>query len=685
MLKNRGCGPLYRSKEYRGHARNKRFNNAVVLLEHEGQVRNYLKRFKQEKGQKLIIAASPFAIYELDKRGLPYRILEDYYDPKELYKLGISNYKKVENLSNIVDGRIQNACPAIAELDIRPALFSFYHLKIIYDAATIRLFQLSKLIDAENPDTLYVYNSERYPFGISEMAPYLLFDNRESIYARLLACEGWGVPVVMLPRVSRPEDPDFLKKPQPEAKTLRKRVMWGLRRYPRLFDLAAEVQTRGWRELFRGLKSYPRVNKGTPVILFGAGYNWDDCREELQSVGIDPRFIRIWDNPRYWIDTQTLGKPSAGALTGAWKELQTDEEFRKFFVWRNVDFFPVLEARLRFLVERLTSACLNVYEETAKTIKNRKVRAFLAPGLASCTSRSAALAAQNSNIPVVTWQHGSYGYMDYPITVYNDLMGSDVHFVFGDGVVDKYAKTAERLGTQLVAVGSSSLENLFQMSPLNKVKKIVKLTPGKKVVLYTSTTFYQNHLCVSFPPPFSDNHLWYTQRAILEGLAKHSDYTIVVKTHPSRMHRESPMHLYAKENRFENIQFIKDECTFTDLLPIADLFVIDFPSTTIMEVLTTSKPIFVYTGHLRLDARALKLLERRAFCYPELKSFVDALDKYLSTGKIDKRVNLNDKSFLKAYGISSQEAGSRTRAAKTLKQIIRAPKGNMNLISDSLT
>lgn len=653
----------FSSKKHGEAAKNKHLKKTVILLEHERQVKNCLKRLEEIKGQKLIIALSPFAMYELDKRGLSYKIPEDYYNPKELYKLGLDNYKKVEEICDVIDKKIQSACPTIAELGIKPALFSFYHLKIIYDAATIRLFQLSKLIKAENPDILHVYNGKRCHFGISEMAPCLFFDNRESIYARLLACEGWSMPVIVLHYVPQPEDFDVLKKSREN------RLMQWLRRHPRLFDLAAETQRRGLRGFFNRLRDTLRAGKDQ-VLLFGEGYNWDDCREELQSVGIDPIFTRMQDNLEYWISDKFSSKVDAGALCNVWEGLRIDDKFHKFFIWGNVDFFPVLEERLRFLIKRLTPTCLNAYEETAETIKNRKVKALLAPNFVSCTSRSASQAARNSNIPVITWQHGSYGYMNYPMAIYNDLMSSDVHFVFGEEVVNKYTKVARRLGTRLVATGSPPLETLFQMPTPNKVKKIVKLTQGKKVVLYAATNFYQNNLYISFPPPYSDNEIWYTQRTILDVLAKHNDYATIVKTHPNPIYRDSPMRLYSKENKFENCQFVRAEYAFTDLLPIADLLVIDIPSTTLLQALTTSKPIFVYTGHLHLDAQAQKMLERRAFCYRDLKSLADALDKYLSEGKIDKRVSLNDKKFLKAYGISSQEKGSGLRAAKMLKKIM---------------
>lgn len=669
MLKMRVLDPSDNSKKYRGDTKNKHFKKTVILLEHEGQVKNCLKRFKEIKGQKLIIALSPFAMYELGKQNIPYKTPEDYYDPQELYKLGIDNHQKVEDLCDIVDERIQNACPAVAKLGIRPALFSFFLLKIIYDVTTTRLFQLSRLIDAENPDALYIYDSKRYPFGTSEMAPYIFLDNRESIYARLLACDGWGVPVAVLPYVPHPEDSDVFKKTN-SSKTLERKMLWWLQRHPKLLDLAAETRKRGWRGLFGGLKSYLRADKDIEVLLFGPGYNWDDCREQLRSVGIDPVFTRIHDDLEYWMSDQFSDKVDANALLNAWKGLRTYDKFRKFFIWGNVDFFPIVEDRLQFLVERLTPACLKAYEETAKIVKKGNIKAFLTSTFARCTYHSAAQAARNYGIPVVIWQHGSYGYMDYSMAIYNDIMSSDVHFVFGDGVVNKYAKAARRFGTRLVAIGSSSLESLYRTPRSNKAKQTVRLTPGKKVVLYITTHFSQNHLYLSIPPPFSDNHFWCTQRTILDVLAKHDDYTIVVKTFPNPTYRDPPLRSYARENNFVNCQFIMSECTFTDLLSITDLLVIDFPTTTLLEALTTSKTIFVYTGHLYIDAKARKLLERRAFCYQELKSFTDALNKYLSEGKIDRKINLNDKKFLEAYGVGPHGIGSAIRAAKTLKQII---------------
>lgn len=637
----------------------------VILLEHEGQVKNCLKRIKNIKGQKLLIASSPFAMHELDKQDFPYNILEDYYDPKELYKLEMNNLQKVENLCDMIDNGIHDVCSPIAKAGITPAMFSFLGVKVLYDTVMTRLFQLFKLIEAENPVALLAYAGEYYPLRTA-----LGFNHRESIYARLLALPGWRLQIKRLPYVPYPEGPHVQKKTYQKFKKL----MWWLQGHPKLFDLAVEYDRCGWFGLFNRLKSYPRADKSVEILLFGQGFSWDRCRGQLQSVGIDPIFSRVRDNLEYWMGGQFANGVDVDALSNVWEGLRKNDKFREFFIWNKIDFFPVLDDYLRFLVEQLTPACLNAYEKTCEILKKRKIKAFLAPVFDSCTSHSAARAARNLSIPVIVWQHGAYGPVNHPLANYTDLMSSDILFLFGEGTVDRFKEPAKRFNVLLVSVGSALLDDvpqILQPSKAKKVKKVVKLDARKKVVLYALPPFTQDSQGICTYPPRSDNLKWRAQRAVLDVLGKHHNYTVIVKLKQIKT-RFPPMSSYVREKKFENCQIVKAECTFTDLLQIADLVVLMFPGMTLLESLMTTKPIFVYTGDLHLDSRAQKLLERRAYCYQETKNLTNDLDKYLSTGKIDKDVDLNDKEFVKFYGTSSAGRGSGARVAKILKKIMEA-------------
>ncbi len=641
---------------------------ALILLEHEGQVTHCLEWLDEMKGHKQFIALSPFVMHELDKQGIPYKIPEDYYTHQEFSQSGISSYQKVENICQIIDKTLQKACPALQDLGIKPALFNFYYQKMLYETTIVRLFQLFKITDTEKPDVVFIYGSDSYPFGISAEAAYTSFDNRESIYARILALDGWNMPVVILPGVQYPENaPAQGKDIQGIPNKLRVRVVEWLQAHPKLLALALAVQRWEWRGLFGRLKWYLQANKSTPVLLFGAGYNWEDCWQELRAAGISPVF-RMDDDLGHWLGEPPSEGVNCEDLLNSWEELIADGEFRRFFVWKDIDFFPVVEDRLRFLVERLTLACLKAYEEASGLLKNKGIKLVLGSTFSTCTSRSVSQAARNMNIPVVTWQHGAYGVKYSPIFHYLDLTGSNVHFVFGEGIVEYFTESAKRFGARLVPVGSASLDVLTRKHQSARVSRYIRLNQEKKVVVYVTTNLHQNDFYIrrhDLPMP-SDNHNWRRQQAILDTLGNYGDYTIIIKEFPSLFGRDAPLRSYATEKSFENCQFIKNECSFADLLSVADAIVMDACSTPLLQALTTSKPIFVYSGPY-IGEQFQRLLGQRASCYQDFRSFLQAIDRFLSGGVMD--VDLNDTEFLRKYG--THEGASGLRAAEALNEIIQ--------------
>jgi hypothetical protein len=636
----------------------------LILLEFPEQVKDCFEWIEEIQIEKKIIVLSPFAMNEMGD--LPFNIIEDYYDLQELYCMGISNYQKVENLCEIIDANVQQSCPLLKELNITPSLFSFLDLKVVYDAATIRIFQLRKLIDAEKPDFIFFYGTEKYPFGIHKEAPYLFFNNKESIYSHLLALDCWKVPVVMLPAV--PQMGDFYvgkENDQHIINILKQKVAWWLRFHPELLEIVINIKNNRWIEVYNGLKSHLTKNKSLPVLLIGGVYNWDDAISEIQSIKVGPIF-RVEDVLKYRMNSRIYPDLDLNAVIRGWEKLKADNKFRDFFLFNDVDFFTVIEERFQFLIEHLIHACVNAYTETDFFLKEKNIKAIISSALVSCLENSMARAAHNAHIPVITWQHGSYGFHDSPIIIYTDLKNSNYHFVFGNGVEERYSTQSERCGTELIPIGSASLDKLSQKS------KDLKLNcKEKKIVLYVLVnTFCENHLYISWEPPWSDNILWRSQMAILDVLGEHNDNTVIIKKLSSPLHRENPVCQYIEKKKYKNCQIIANESRFVDLLSKADIIVIDFPTTPLLESLTTSKPIFLYTGLLKIDDYAEQLLKQRVFCYKELPAFCESISKFLETGRIIDPVDYNNTEFLKRYGTHLNDGKSSIRAAQTLKDIV---------------
>jgi len=634
---------------------------SMILLENDGHVNDCISWINEISGEKIIIALTPYAMYELDKYNITYNIPEDYYDPEELYQMGFDNFKKVEDLCNLIDTEIQQNCPDFAELNLKPAMFSFYHLKIICDAITIRVFQLSKIIDTEKPCDVYFYDSAKYPFGAYESAPYLLFNQMESLYSQLLLLGEWNIKLKLLPHLPQyRSDPSKTNNQNIFAKFEKYLSMW-LIGHPELYDFALTHKKTGFIGSVHWLKKNLHQTKDLPVLLCGAGYNWDDCNEGLHAEGIAPVY-RILDD-FHWLDKAT--KQDLNNLHAVWSRLQGNSELRSLFIFHNIDFYPLVEERLEFLVKQMSIACLITVQDVMNLIAKKNIKAVIASTFSTCAGHSAAQAAHNSKIPVITWQHGGYGAMDrHPFVNYFDLINSDAHFVFGDGVIDSYIKDAKRYETKLIAVGSSSLECINYGNTVERGNATLK--EGRKI-LYVTSSYIQNNLNISSFPPTSDVLFWRTQKTIVDVLGKYDTHSVTIKLHPSNIGTH-PLQSYVVDRGYNHFKFIQGVKSFEELLLTADALVIDLPFTTILQALTTKKPIFVYTGHVYYNKNAQKLLSKRAICCNNLNEFLCKLDKYLTDNVY--KADLYDNEFLEMYGIVYNECLPTKRAPKELKEII---------------
>lgn len=630
-----------------------------ILLENESQVKNYMELQSGDCIGK-IVALSPFAAYELENKGISYSLIEDFYDENELYELGINNYAKMESICKIIDAELKkNIFP---EQDISPALFNYYTLKLIYDSITIRLFQLSRLIHNELPDKLMIYESTISPLNTDGSS--LLFDNEESIYSHLLSLTGWDVHIEILSE-SINRNVIFGKKKYFFERTLKSYLEALFYNNPSFYELATIVKHKKSGELVPFIKNIFNRKKGS-VLMLDAGYNWNACTHGFKEIGLNTIY-RIPNDIEYWSTKNNKTKLSVNIFN----DLKENHTFRDFFTCGGIDFFPLIETRLYYLITHLTFISINAYRDFKRILIEKDIRVVLASTLSTCVQQSFAKAAHSLNIPIVAWQHGNYGYYDQPMIVYKDIAPVDYLFLFGEGVRKKYEKEAKKYNCTLIPIGSILVEQIPERT--NQVDIVKNIgDPYKKNVLFVVTNYYQNDLYITSPPPYSDNKFWEIQKSVLDTFSKYDEYNFIIKLHPSSRYRESPMLRYVEENGIENIRFLKDEYTFIDLLSIADLIIIDFPSTTLLQSLTTKKPLIVYDGHNPIDKEARILLKHRASCYSSNEEFIDAVNDYLFSGKVYDDINLDDNRFLELYGTGYNDESTMERAIIELEKILKS-------------
>ena len=121
---------------------------------------------------------------------------------------------------------------------------------------------------------------------------------------------------------------------------------------------------------------------------------------------------------------------------------------------------------------------------------------------------------------------------------------------------------------------------------------------------------------------------------------------------------------------------IVENIRVTDLVWAVDSIIVDHPSTALLEVLMTNKPLLVYADKhsLRMFDEAKALLRKRATLVETTEEFVAQVEVFLKDGKFAE-LSEPDDAFLSAYGTHLSDGLSAMRAANAIETIVRPNSG----------
>ena len=180
---------------------------------------------------------------------------------------------------------------------------------------------------------------------------------------------------------------------------------------------------------------------------------------------------------------------------------------------------------------------------------------------------------------------------------------------------------------------------------------------------YNSTTFDSTEIC---------DHFWFVQKNMLDFTKNHSNVPFVFKFHPAD-NKGEPARSYARMHKVNNVQFIVKEETIQDLIPKAQVIIIDFVSTSVLEAFLSDKPVFIYTGMYMMDNFPLTLLKKRAFLYDNFTTLLNDLERFMIIGSAafaqEHDVDYHNTDFIQSFGTHLHDSNSAKRAAEIIKNI----------------
>ena len=627
----------------------------LILVEHEEQVKDVLQH--RWTDNPVYVAVGPGAMFELEQRQVPFTIPEDYYRPRDLSIIGKESRSRVQKICSTIDGLLGESVSEVKSLGITPTLFCFHPLTMVMDVLAVRILQIKRLISEIHPQLVTAHSSPDYPLATYNIG----FDNRESLYGRLLSLSGWEVDVNLLAEVAMPED-GARQRDAVIDKYVKKPIM----KSSLLYDAAMKWRYLGWNSL-KQLGSHFSKKTAFAVCVYGGGYNWFNLARHLARGGIRIDFLPVELNcPK----KQIIGEEKQGYLV---KELEENLPFRNLFVREGIDIYPLMKQRIAFLVRDNVDQVINTHEAASQFFEKRGISALLTSVKGRAIDYAICVAARHNNTPVFNWQHGAVGYYQHHTLEFFDLLTTDIYLAYGEGVCQFLDKKAKKYQAAVKPVGSISLDMLRSERKKNSSEQNLphQLSPmkraGKKICLYATSNYFQNNCYASYEPPPSDNLFYQTQLTLIKELLARPELCLILKLYPSPAYRKPPWLSYFQKDN--SLSVVSNEYTFTDLLDYSDLIVIDWPSTTLLQAIATTKPVFVVMKHLSLFPEARQMLERRAICTDEPLGLLESLKKYLTTGIYP--ADISDNTFLKTYGTHLDDGRSSERAVEEVLKAIK--------------
>lgn len=140
-----------------------------------------------------------------------------------------------------------------------------------------------------------------------------------------------------------------------------------------------------------------------------------------------------------------------------------------------------------------------------------------------------------------------------------------------------------------------------------------------------------------------------------------------LKLHPGD-HQKGHIYSYIEDKKYSNISLIKNECSFSVLVHHSEIILVDFPSTTLLQAISSKKVVFVLLKYLSISGNARNLLMKRAYCSDDPGELLDMMERYISGLPMKQHPDVNNTEFLEEFGISCNDGRVAERVMSVLNE-----------------
>jgi hypothetical protein len=606
----------------------------IAIIEHENDINNALRHF--QAGKCLFVSVSAEASYYLSKNNITFVTDEDVLTPEDFKRLGEEDFEITEKWIQRLEEILGKLNPSFKGNGFAPFKWHYYRMKILVDAVRIKKAILDRLFTMENPSLVGApYSTD--PARIQDH--HLFFYNNESlngILAERIAAQR-GVEIRRWKSISA---------------------------YPRQTNPLKGIAdfARGTKRAMKKIsESLAFLTNGKDSILNGAsGY---DVAPLMQRLKNEYGFYR-YENLLFSPLLDLMSWPKSKRRIEGFPKISMEGAFKHIAVTGDGIVDSILGDRVQAYVEQFLPTLWRGWQrmDLMDRIKNFKLYLHHA-GASDSFCGLPLFYFERKGKPVVIVQHGAYGFALNRQTEYCEFGHSGHFFAWGDGVKETY-EHRKKGQCQIHSIGSSLIEQVRARRTLRKKIRDICYVPHA----YSGyAAYYPNG------QPCLDSKVFVNETSFLLAIKPFMDtYRITYKMSPSgldysRLWGENMMPQWLKEN-MDAVKVVSKPLSL--VIHDFDLFIIDWPSTTLIQALASGAEVLVYVGnpYFVITNEALALLRRRAIVATDKEDFKDKIKSVLDRGIVMS--NTEDTLFLEKYGIHRDDGGSLERMVSQAEQIL---------------
>lgn len=598
-----------------------------------------------------IIALTPHVAASLRARDVRFAYPEDFFEWRALEQQGDALDGRRDRIAARIDTLLGERISEFAASGFRPARLATYELTVLLGNVWSKLYRILAVLDALRPDRVTFYGGP-----LADRADTLHFPH-ESLYGHLIAVAGSVRDIATEARplaIAGPfswadhgATPPFPPLPSTRLAAYGKRIA---------------DRARPWLRFLR-----PGDPADLPRVLV------------LQTPVPLTRFrgkaeVTYWPEDEATPADRPAADPVAGleaSLLAAFEALEADAELRGTFVEDGIDWYPVVAARLRHLFSTVTARAFRQYLAAKALVEHDHPEAVVVTNASSQHIHARCLAARQAGLPVICEQHGPSGSYYARYDGVFDMIGTTDYVVCGAKTAEYMERYFPRAATYRFA-GSPMMEEAARPGfERAAALRLLGLDPARPAALYMLAPVAWN---LDYPPYRlrDDRRSYDLQVRALDALLAHPELQIVLKGHPATDYPVTPLKAYADARAPGRTAYVA-AWPFRQMLDMAEFFVLDYPATTLFQVLTRNKPVYGFADFYPFLPECLELLPDWAVLERDPEALLARLAADLASGAAFRRGGRADR-FLDAYVDPFRDGKAEQRLVDIVVEIARGAR-----------